>query len=333
MKFLFVLLCMVIGGAVAWLGLIPEGADILAPLETPDDPAVWSPAIRLAGGVVAGLLASATLLPILFPSKLKQEVQRLREQSAKTNDLLRRMLEQNSKKDLVDEKLEALKLDEILESAEDNSEALYQKIITAELSDTELATNYRLIGELSYVDEPHKALEAYREATKLDGSDFWSWIYLARLEDRQAGDVRAAKAAAESASAVAQTDRDKSVALNDLGLILQRLGDLSAARAAYSESLETRRRLAEVSPDSAEAQRDISASLDRIGDVEVQAGDLVAARSAFAESLEIRRHARRGEPGKRSRIARCQRLAEQARRRGGEGRRSCRGAHRLYRKP
>ena len=46
------------------------------------------------------------------------------------------------------------------------------------------AQEWRDIGALAYDRDPQTALEAYREATRLDGSDFGSWIYRARLEDR-----------------------------------------------------------------------------------------------------------------------------------------------------
>ena len=153
----------------------------------------------------------------------------------------------------------------------------------------EEAKGYRVLGELSYDRDPQTALEAYREATRLDPSDFWSWIYLARLEDRQIGDVAASKKAAENAANAALTERERAVALNDVGNSEIKLGNLGAARIAFSGYLEIARRLADANPASALAQRDVSVSLNKLGDVAVEAGDLDGARTAFEESLETRR--------------------------------------------
>ena len=146
---------------------------------------------------------------------------------------------------------------------------------------------YREAAALYYGRQPQKALEAYREATRLDGFDFGAWIYLARLERIHGGNITAAKEAAIKARKTAISERDQSVAMDELGDIAMLAGDLAAARTAFTESLETRRTLAEANPESAEAQRDVSVSLNKLGDVALQAGDLAAARSAFTESHEI----------------------------------------------
>ena len=147
------------------------------------------------------------------------------------------------------------------------------------------AQEWRDIGALAYDRDPQTALEAYREATRLDGSDFWSWIYRARLEDRQAGNVTAAIQAAKQAIDVAPTERDKAVAFSNVADRLQKLGDLKGAIESYGEVSFSMRNLAAANPDSAEAQRDVSVSLNKLGNVAVLAGDLGAARTAFEESL------------------------------------------------
>ena len=158
------------------------------------------------------------------------------------------------------------------------------------------AQEWRDIGALAYDRDPGTALEAYREATRLDGSDFWAWIYLARLEQTHGGNVTAAKEAAIKARTMAVSERDQSIAMSELGKIAMLVGDLAAARTAFAESLEIARTLAAANPESAEAQRDVSVSLEKLGDVAVLAGDLVAARSAFTESLEIRRRLAAANP-------------------------------------
>ncbi|WP_156427882.1 tetratricopeptide repeat protein, partial [Thiohalocapsa sp. ML1] len=70
-----------------------------------------------------------------------------------------------------------------------------------------------------------------------------------------------------------------------------------AARAAFAESLDIRRRILARVGETPEALRDLSVSLDNVGKTDQALGDLEAARAAFAESLDIRRRilARVGE--------------------------------------
>ena len=162
---------------------------------------------------------------------------------------------------------------------------------------SEAAQEWRDIGALAYDRDPQTALEAYREATRLDGSDFWSWIYLARLERRQAGNVTAARQAAEAALEVAANDREKGQAQEDLTDLYLMLGDVSGASQAAIQSLDFRRRVANRADTNSNDSRNVSISLDRLGDVAVLAGDLAAAHTAFEESLETRRKLAAANPG------------------------------------
>ncbi|MBN8517853.1 MAG: hypothetical protein J0L71_08260, partial [Candidatus Accumulibacter sp.] len=65
------------------------------------------------------------------------------------------------------------------------------------------------------------------------------------------------------------------------------LGDLEAARSAYGEGLELRRRLRTSLGDTPQVLRDLSVSLERVGGVAADLGDLEAARSAYGEGLEL----------------------------------------------
>ena len=162
---------------------------------------------------------------------------------------------------------------------------------------TDAAQEWRDLGALAYDRDPERALNAFREAARLDASDFNALIYLSRLEDKQAGDVVAAKTAAEQALQVARNERDRSVALNTLGDIAMQAGDTDAARVSFTESLEIRRALSEANPGSSEAKRDVSISLNWLGNVALQAGDLDAARAAYTEYLEIARALSEANPG------------------------------------
>src|SRR5579875_232428 len=116
------------------------------------------------------------------------------------------------------------------------------------------------------------------------------------------GDLAAARAIASKTLDIArereksigspQALRDLSVSLDNVGQVESDLGNLEAARAAYSESLELLRRLREVLGDTPQALRDLSVSLNNVGQVESDLGNLEAARAAYSESLEIRRRLR-----------------------------------------
>jgi len=93
-----------------------------------------------------------------------------------------------------------------------------------------------------------------------------------------------------------QALRDLSASLDNVGRVEGDLGNLEAARAAYRESLELRRRLREAVGDTPQALRDLSISLDNVGQVERDLGNLEAARAAYRESLEIARRLRHAFP-------------------------------------
>ncbi|WP_408652717.1 tetratricopeptide repeat protein, partial [Jatrophihabitans sp.] len=83
--------------------------------------------------------------------------------------------------------------------------------------------------------------------------------------------------------------RDLSVSLDNAGGVRRDQGDLNAALAAFTESLELRRRLAEQYGSTPQALRDLSVSLNNVGGMHEQQGNLDAALAAFTESLDLSR--------------------------------------------
>jgi tetratricopeptide (TPR) repeat protein len=96
----------------------------------------------------------------------------------------------------------------------------------------------------------------------------------------------AAEAPAEPRNAAL---RDLSISLDNVGQVERDLGNLEAARTAWRESLDLRRRLREAVGDTPQALRDLSVSLERVGQVEGDLGNLEAARTAYREALDLRR--------------------------------------------
>ena len=172
-------------------------------------------------------------------------------------------------------------------SAFDNS--LQQRGEMRQQMAREDAADYRRLATLASDREPQLALRAWRDAVKLDENDFWPWIELSRLEFSHDGNIPAARSAIACACRLAATERDRSVCLNELGIIEVASGNLAAARVHFEEDLEIARVLSSASPENAAAKRDVSVSLSKLGDVEVASGNLAAARVHFEEDLEIAR--------------------------------------------
>ncbi len=138
-----------------------------------------------------------------------------------------------------------------------------------------------------FLGQVGKALENYEAARELEPNDFWTLVYLTRIYHLSARTAEALTFANLSANA-ALTEREHSVALNEIGDIQVARGDLTAALTAYGEGLVIARHLAE-DETNAGAQRDLSVSLNKIGDIQIARGDLAAALTAYEGSLAISR--------------------------------------------
>jgi tetratricopeptide (TPR) repeat protein len=90
--------------------------------------------------------------------------------------------------------------------------------------------------------------------------------------------------------------RERSVLIERQGNVLRNQGDLAGALAAFRESLQVRRRLAEADPSNAGWQRDLSVSHNNVGNVLRDQGDLAGALAAFRESLQVSRRLAEADP-------------------------------------
>ena len=138
-------------------------------------------------------------------------------------------------------------------------------------------------------------LVEWEAAAERDPGDFVTWGYINRLR-HEAGQTGRAIEAARELQRVASTDRERSVALNELGDLLMAAGDQPGARRSFDESLQMARQLAAANPTSVEAKRDVSVSLNWLGNVQVAAGDLPGARRSFEESLQVARQLAAANP-------------------------------------
>jgi tetratricopeptide (TPR) repeat protein len=137
----------------------------------------------------------------------------------------------------------------------------------------------------------------YEDVTRLDPGVFFDWVQLDRLY-REANRLADARAAAEMAAKVATNDRDRGIALNELGDVDKDQGDLSSALDAYRKALQITRALLAANPVDGDLQRDVSVSLVKIGDVLRTQKNLAGALAAQSESLAIARALAAANPGK-----------------------------------
>ena len=155
-----------------------------------------------------------------------------------------------------------------------------------------LALQGRLRGKFSTAD----LIGRYEEITGLDPGVHRDWVELGRLYTA-AGDLGSALNAAHRAADTAEDERDRSVALNELGDVQVAQGDLSSALESYRAGLEIRERLAEGDPGNAGWQRALSVSYSNIGDVQVAQGDLRSALESYRAYFKIAERLAEGDLG------------------------------------
>jgi CRP/FNR family cyclic AMP-dependent transcriptional regulator len=134
------------------------------------------------------------------------------------------------------------------------------------------------------------ALQELENTQHLQGrARAWSvlWIARTRVMRGEAGELAGVlaevlKLAGESGDKSAQAD-----AMRFEGEVRQAQGDLTAAQAAFGESIAISRRLVEEDPGNALWQRGLAVTLGRTGDLLRSHGKLKAAQEAFEESLAI----------------------------------------------
>jgi tetratricopeptide (TPR) repeat protein len=155
----------------------------------------------------------------------------------------------------------------------------------------ELALEARSRGKVSTTD----VIARYEQVVSLDPGLHWDWVTLCRLY-KEGGRLPEARRAAEQAAGTAADDRDRSVALNELGEVFVAQGDLGQALKAYQGGLTIARALAAADPSSVLGKIDVCVSLGRVGGVLQEQGDLGGALKAFQEELTIARAIAAADP-------------------------------------
>lgn len=123
---------------------------------------------------------------------------------------------------------------------------------------------------------------------KLDPTLTMDNVLLARLF-RQRGAFNDMVAASRTALRFALPDRDRALALSELGSAARLAGRLKDARAFLQEALELRKRQWELQRDAADLQRYVSVAYERLGELEMDEGRYAAALDQFAQATAQRR--------------------------------------------
>jgi tetratricopeptide (TPR) repeat protein len=145
-----------------------------------------------------------------------------------------------------------------------------------------LALEARNSGKLSTTD----VIGHFEEATALDPDVFWDWVELSRLYST-AGNLSAARGAAEQARETARTDRDSSVAFTTLGDVLLAQEGLPGALENYRAALSISQTRAASDTADADWQQLLSTDHERVGDVLQAQGDLAGGLEHQRAALEI----------------------------------------------
>ncbi len=166
----------------------------------------------------------------------------------------------------------------------------------ARAAESKAAAKWRRLGALASGVDTTRARNAYEQAFKLDGSDFWTCVALARLRE-EAGDTESAKEAALKAVRLASGMRERAISKSEVADAESKLGNLLAAQRIYEEVEADFSGIAKRNPGSAEAQRDVAVSLNKLGDLLVKSGDLKGARDRYEEGLRVSEHLAAMNPG------------------------------------
>ena len=146
----------------------------------------------------------------------------------------------------------------------DDNQSLWEPIVNAALYDFV----YRLIdlGRLGQVKAVLRSVAGWLDQLPSDMAQESSWL------------------------------RERASLASSQGDVLSAQGDLAGALAAFRESLQLARRLAESDPSNTDWQRDLSVSQNKVGDVMGSQGDLSGALAAYQDGLQLSERLAESDP-------------------------------------
>nr|VFK40427.1 MAG: TPR repeat-containing protein [Candidatus Kentron sp. SD]VFK45892.1 MAG: TPR repeat-containing protein [Candidatus Kentron sp. SD] len=155
----------------------------------------------------------------------------------------------------------------------------------------EAAAAARHLAAFVYLHDTSKALESYREATRLDPEELEGWLELGQAALR-AGDSREALATFRELHRRAREQGDirwRAIAHSQLGDMDNLHGDTAGALDRYQRAQGLLAQWAAREPNDPQRQRDLSVSHNKVGDMHKANGDGAKALAAYQEGLVIAR--------------------------------------------
>ncbi len=131
-------------------------------------------------------------------------------------------------------------------------------------------------------------LARLRSVVRLDPTAAMDSVLLARLH-RQRGSLSDMEQAAEIALRYALPEREKALALSEIGFSWRLLGRLAPARRALQEALDLRQKQARSAPGALDLKRYLSVAQERMGELELDEGRFDKALEQFRSAEELRR--------------------------------------------
>jgi tetratricopeptide (TPR) repeat protein len=131
-----------------------------------------------------------------------------------------------------------------------------------------------------------QVIARFEEVTRQDPGVHWDWVTLTRLY-RVGARLADARRAAQSALSTASHDGERAQALDELGDVLQTLGDQAGALASFESARDTLARLSAAQPGDVEAERELTVAYDRVGNALLARGDDGGALVQYQRSFDI----------------------------------------------
>ena len=153
----------------------------------------------------------------------------------------------------------------------------------------------RAHGEATAAD----VIELLDQAVDLNPRDFFAHAARARLMYQRLGDLPGAEQAIRQALAAAASQRQRVIALNDLGDIRLARRYMTDAIAAYEQSLAIVRQAAESNPDDVLVLDDLAVGLTKVGETLMLVREFAAALESYEEALRLRRRLAAVDPNDR----------------------------------
>ncbi|MBL1430523.1 MAG: tetratricopeptide repeat protein [Robiginitomaculum sp.] len=158
---------------------------------------------------------------------------------------------------------------------------LKQLVAQQEDAVADAAQTWLDIGNIAYLNDTEEALEAFERVTQLTPNNPKGWNQLGHLL-RRVGDLSAAKTAYDKVLALSETMADKAWqadALGNLGIVEKTRGNLDAAMEYYQQALALNSQLGR--------KKGMAAALGNLGVVEEMRGNLDAAVDYHLQALAL----------------------------------------------